>query len=405
MYEHMTYEGLLDSMLAAALAQDAGLDTREGSVLWYGQAPAAAEAQNLYIQLDAVLNETFADTAGREYLVRRAAERGLAPKAASAALVRAQLLPESLEVPAGTRFNLGEVNYAVEERLGPGSYSLRCETAGEVGNSVPGTLLPVEYVTGLESAEAVELLIPGEDEEETERFRTRYLESFSSQAFGGNAADYRERVTALPGVGAVRVQRAWNGDLSPESLRPPEGWEDWLSSLPDETPETIKSWLRNAGEAGVQGLLTTGGVVRLVLLDSEFSPPSEELVEQVQQAVDPKGEAGEGQGFAPIGHVVLAEGAKGRAVDIFSRFTWEDGWDWEAGKSYLEQAARDYLLRLREGWADAENGLTVRISALESAFLACPGVLDVTDTTLCGAAENLVLGTDEVPVEGEFDGA
>ena len=63
------------------------------------------------IQLDAVLNETFADTAGREYLVRRAAERGLAPKAASAALVRAQLLPESLEVPAGTRFNLGEVNY------------------------------------------------------------------------------------------------------------------------------------------------------------------------------------------------------------------------------------------------------------------------------------------------------
>ena len=56
----------------------------------------------------------------------------------------------------------------------------------------------------------MELLIPGEDEEETERFRTRYLESFSSQAFGGNAAGYRERVTALPGVGAVRVQRAWN---------------------------------------------------------------------------------------------------------------------------------------------------------------------------------------------------
>ena len=212
-------------------------------------------------------------------------------------------------------------------------------------------------------------------------------------------------MTALPGVGAVRVQRAWNGDLSPESLRPPEGWEDWLSSLPAETPEAVKSWLRNAGEAGVQGLLTTGGVVRLVLLDSEFSPPSEELVEQVQQAVDPKGEAGEGQGFAPIGHVVLAEGAKGRAIDIFSRFTWEDGWNWEAGKSYLEQAARDYLLRQREGWADAENGLTVRISALESAFLACPGVLDVTDTTLCGAAENLVLGADEVPVEGEFDGA
>ena len=74
MYESVTYESLLQSMLAAATENHPGLDTREGSVLWYGQAPSAVEAQNLYIQLDAVLAETFGDTASRPYLLRRAAE-------------------------------------------------------------------------------------------------------------------------------------------------------------------------------------------------------------------------------------------------------------------------------------------------------------------------------------------
>ena len=51
MYEDITYEKLLASMMQAAVAEHPGLDTREGSVLWYAQAPAAAEAQNLYLQL------------------------------------------------------------------------------------------------------------------------------------------------------------------------------------------------------------------------------------------------------------------------------------------------------------------------------------------------------------------
>ena len=53
----------------------------------------------------------------------------------------------------------------------------------------------------LTHAELVELLIPGDDEEETETFRQRVLDSFQSQAFGGNQADYREQVLAMPGVG------------------------------------------------------------------------------------------------------------------------------------------------------------------------------------------------------------
>ena len=50
--------------------------------------------------------------------------------------------------------------------------------------------IPIEYIEGLTEAKLTEILIPGEDEEETEKFRKRYLESFEPQAFGGNIKDY-----------------------------------------------------------------------------------------------------------------------------------------------------------------------------------------------------------------------
>ena len=68
MYEHITYDGLIKRMMDRALASDKNLDSREGSLLWYGQAPAAVELQNLYLALDTVFQETFAATASREYL-------------------------------------------------------------------------------------------------------------------------------------------------------------------------------------------------------------------------------------------------------------------------------------------------------------------------------------------------
>ena len=71
MYEDITYVLLLNRMLERALSINSNLDTREGSLVWLGNAPAAVELQNLYIQLDTVLNETFADTASRPYLIQR----------------------------------------------------------------------------------------------------------------------------------------------------------------------------------------------------------------------------------------------------------------------------------------------------------------------------------------------
>lgn len=362
MYEDLTYESLLAGMLAYALEQAAAreetLDSREGSMLWYGSAPAAVEAQNIYIMLDTILNETFADTATRPYLLRRAQERGLFPKPASYAIGRAVTTPPEVEIPIGARFSLNDLNFAITEKESPGVYRVRCETLGEAGNEGIGRLIPIEYIKGLEGAELTEILIPGEDEQATESFRREYLDSFAVQAFGGNIADYKKKAKALQGVGGVKVYPVWNG----------------------------------------------GGTVKLVLLDSMFHKPTAELVDAVQTAIDPETNHGDGLGLAPIGHTVTVQGVAETAIDIEMAVTCKEGWAWEDVRPYAETAVEEYFHELAETWADEDGGVTVRVSAVEMRLLACPGVLDVGDTKLDGQPKNLVLDENAIPVRGEIIG-
>jgi uncharacterized phage protein gp47/JayE len=123
-----------------------------------------------------------------------------------------------------TRFSIGELNYYVSAERGEGVYEITCETPGEAGNDYGATVIPIEYIEGLETCTVTALLIPGEDEEDTEVFRQRYFDSLNAQAFGGNRIDYIEKVNAIPGVGGVKVYRAWNGDIRPAELVPPEGF-------------------------------------------------------------------------------------------------------------------------------------------------------------------------------------
>ncbi len=53
------------------------IDKREGSVMYDALAPAAAELAKAYIELDWMYEQMFANTANREYLIRRCAERGI----------------------------------------------------------------------------------------------------------------------------------------------------------------------------------------------------------------------------------------------------------------------------------------------------------------------------------------
>lgn len=351
MYEATMYEEILKRMLNR-IPND--MDKREGSIIYDALAPAAVELQLMYIELDAVLRELFADTAGREYLIKRAEERGLSPKPASHAVLKGEF---NMDIPIGSRFSLETLNYTAIERIAQGQYRMQCETIGAAGNRLFGTIIPIEYISGLTRAELKELLIPGADEEETEHFRNRYFDSLHSQAFGGNVADYREKVNAMPGVGGVKVFPIWNG----------------------------------------------GGTVKLVLLNSEYRAPTEELLSQVKEAIDPEGQEGEGYGLAPIGHTVTVEAAKEETIQIETCLSYQPGWDYETCQEGIEAALDAYYDELRRGW-ESKTTTVVRVSQIESRLLDVEGLLDIADTRLNGRDGNLELPENCIPVRGTING-
>lgn len=402
MFESKTYEALVKSALARV---SSALDKREGSMVMNGVAPSMAELAQLYIGMDFVFTATYLLTAPREYLIKRAADRNMAPYPASAAVFRAEF---NIEVPVGTRFSCDGLNFIVSERMDTAndtdtglSHKVTCETVGAAANDYAGALIPIEYVDGLTYAELVELLIPGDDEEETEAFRQRVLDSYQSQAFGGNQADYTEKVRAMEGVNAVKVHAVWNGDINPAEFIPNAAVATWYEATIGTLAADAAAWLTAVYTAASQKQLTVGGSVKLVIMASNNTAPSETLLEEVQTAVDPTQNAGEGLGMAPIGHVVHVVGVEPVSVNITLHLAYASGWNWDAVKSYVETVIDEYFEELAKAWENSDH-LTVRISQIESRILSeCSAMItDIGGTQINGEEANLVLGADSIPVRG-----
>lgn len=395
MYENITYESILERMLARVPNK---FDKREGSVIWDTHSPTAIELQILYIELDMILKEAYGDTASRQFLILRCRERGITPYPATNAVLRGVFVPSDVDV-AGQRFNIGDVNYVVTEKIADGEYRVQCETAGRVGNQFLGTMTPIEYVRGLQTAQLTEVLIPGEDEEGTEDLRQRYFDSFNESAFGGNVRDYLEKTNAIPGVGRTKVTRAWNRGISPAGMIPTKRVEAWYEEVREEVEEEVRNWLDLVYHAAKKKQLTVGGTVLLTIMDSEFNAASDALVHTVQEIIDPEVNAGNGNGLAPIGHVVMVQSAVEVTVSVRSSLTFDTGYGWDNLQASLEAAVSDYLLEIRKGWADTDHPV-VRISHIDTRLLGVQGVVDVQDTTVNGMDGNLTLGKYEIPVLG-----
>ncbi|MGN0680281.1 MAG: baseplate J/gp47 family protein [Oscillospiraceae bacterium] len=396
MFQNVSYEQIRGRMLARVSDK---LDKREGAVIFDAVSPASMELMAVYIELERIIGEAYGDTASREYLILRCKERGISPYPAENAILRGEFSPADVDV-TGKRFSLGELNYIAERKINDGVYEVKCETAGAVGNRFFGEMIPIDYVDGLESAALTSVLIPGEDEEDTEDLRKRYFDSFDVQAFGGNRADYIEKISAIAGVGGVKVTRVWNADIKPAELVPAESVSEWFKNNAETLPEDVRGWVTPTLAAAKSGKLTAGGCVLVTLLDSEYNTASEALIERVKETLDPSDSTGEGMGLAPIGHVVTVQSAVGVPINVSTNITFEAGYGWDNMQNAIESAVSDYLLELRKKWEDI-GSLTVRISQIETRILDIEGIVDIADTTINGAAENITLGAYEVPVMGE----
>lgn len=353
MYEHMTYESVLQRMLARVSNT---IDKREGSVIYDALAPAAAELAQMYIELDINYNLSFADTASGEYLTRKAAEFGVNRSAATVAIRQGTFYRGSsvlMDIPLGSRFSIEGQTFTATERISTGVYKLRCGETGRIGNEQFGALLPIDYIANLTIAELGNVLVPGEDEETDEALRQRLYAAVNEPAFGGNIADYKNKINAIPGVGATKVYPAWNG----------------------------------------------GGTVKCTVIASDWSVPSSSLVDEVQTLVDPTVNSGLGIGVAPIGHTVTIAGVTSQIINIETTLTLANGITPAQVQAEIEVAIESYLLDLRKDWVNQQQ-LVVRIAQIDARLLTVTSVDDVMDTKINGAAANLTLTADEIPLMG-----
>ena len=353
-YEHIDYDVIMQRMLDRI---DDQYDKRESSVIFNALAPAAVELAHLYMQFDLILIETFGDTASRDYLIRRAAERGVTPYPATKSIAKGEFEPIGLEIPICSRFSLDELNYVVVEKITNGEYELECEQVGSVGNDVSGTLIPIDYIEGLETATLTELLIPGEDEELDESIRERFFATFETKPYGGNKKDYIQKTNEINGVGSTKVTPVWDG----------------------------------------------GGTVKLTILNSEYNRASQTLIDDVQLVIDPS-KLADGLGVAPIGHIVTVDTATNVNVNIQLTLTFDDGYSWQMLETTINDVIEQYLLELRKDWANPPYTI-VRTAQLDTLILQVEGIIDIANTRINTKAENLELGAYEIPVLGGVSNA
>lgn len=361
MYENETFFNVLNRALEKVPTD---VDKRQGSIIYDALAPTCAELAQMYIQLDWVLKEGFADTASREYLIKRARERGLAPYPATSSIILAELTG-NINLKGGERFNAEDINFYYIGQKEEQYYKLKCETPGEVGNISYGSLIPIDNIPNLQKATIHSLLTIGQNEEDTEEFRKRYFNSFKNYAFGGNRADYKEKlqnlnkieeITNNGGIGGVKIYRTPNG----------------------------------------------GGTVDVYMQSLGYNKPTNTLIELVQKEVDPEPYKGEGYGTAPIGHFVTIKPVEAMQIDINTTLELKPGFTIDDIKEYINQTIENYLQELKKTWEN-EQYLIIRVAKIESLILDINGVADIKDTKINNIASNLELDKNTIPLRGDIN--
>jgi|SRR5690625_2030889 len=353
MYEDQTFDAIMERMLERV---PNSVDKREGSIMWNALAPAAAELTQMYIELGINLNLGFADTATGEYLSRRTAEFGVNREPATKAIRQGQFYSrnnEPMDIPIGSRFSVESVNFVAIEKISTGIYRMECEQAGTIGNSVFGNMLPIQNINGLARAELGEVLIPGQNEESDEDLRRRYYEIVNEPSFGGNVADYKQKINSIDGVGDSKVFPVWDG----------------------------------------------GGTVKCTIIAADWNAPSSALVDEVQTIIDPTVNQGKGLGWAPIDHKVTIAGVTDQTIDIETSLHLEPDVTIGQVQSEIENAISDYFLSLRKDWANQEE-IIIRIAMIDARILSVSGVVDIEDTKLNGSTSNITLDAEVIPKIG-----
>lgn len=370
-----TYAEILRQMLEQV---DDSLDKREGSLIYTALAPVAWYLEGLALNLAQMQAASYVGTATGKDLDYYVANRGLTRVLATPA-VRQGLF--NAVIPSGSVFKT--VNGAdsvlftsgdlVSSSGGVWVYEMTCQTAGEIGNSYTGQIIPVTAIPNLTSASIGGIITMGTDEETDEALRARFFASLGSAPYGGNISEYRQAILAVPGVGGVQI-------------------------YPANT---------------YQG----GGTVLCSIIDDDFSPATPALVATVQEAICPPDNgqntpSQNGYGIAPIGAAVTITAPSQLTVNISFTASFATGITNGATTYHddIVNAINEYITSVAKTWGDAVQNNRISYSVIiyaarvVYAILTVPEVVNVSNLKLNNQSNDLVLtetsALQQIPVLG-----
>lgn len=380
-YESQTYETILARMMARVTEKYPNLDTREGSILFNALAPAALELAIMYTELDNVLDESFVDTASREYLLRACEDMGMDISVfeESAGVFECEIWSDRIyntPTPSffynptsggliGTRWNCDLYNYVIVDTIDwiyyPGYengedrhktiYKMVCETPGVIANKTLGDLTPIEIDADkpVISAKLAQCLVEGRAEVEDDKVREAYREFVGSSANDGNVAQYK---------------RWCNEYVSTDNLR--------------------------IGKSKIFPLWNGANTVKVSILSDENRKADEWLIYDFQKYLDPDSN-GMGDGVAPIGAIVTVSTATEIPINISATIKLKEG---HTAVPDITAAIETYFSEI------AYEKSQVSYMSIGAIILAVEGVDSISNLTINGGTADVALGAEEIPIVG-----
>lgn len=343
MFETMTYEAILDSMLSRV---ESDVDKREGSIIYDALAPCAYELAQTYFNMENFINLVFGDTAVAEYLDRVVSDYGITRKPATRAVRK---ITASKEVPVGSRWGLETTTYTVKKKLegsnggtnvDPGtvnSYEAECEQTGEIGNHYSGTLVNIDNISGV-TVSLTDILTAGEEEENDDNLRIRFYALVQSPSTSGNAYNYRKWALEVPGVGDAKVYPLWNGN----------------------------------------------GTVKVMVVDSNMSIDTSletKVFEHIEEV-------------RPIGAAVTVTSPASKEITVTAKITLDGSRLLNEVSANFTAAIADYLK------GTIFEAYTISYAKIGSLLLNTRGIADYSDLLLNGGSVNISIEDTQMPIAG-----
>lgn len=302
-----------------------------------------------------IINDNWSlDTAAGAYLDEKAKDFGMYRHYASYSVgdvtfsgVDGSVVPGSTVVSApgyGVKFATWD---DVTIAGGTATVKVTCLTIGPSGNVPAGAVSVIDkQIQGVTAVTNAEAFTGGVDREDDDSFRLRIYFKIRYPATSGNIYHYQQWATEVSGVGAVKVFPLWNGP----------------------------------------------GTVKVSILDANGDPATEELIEQVQEYIDPEPQQN-GGGQAPIGALVTVTTATAKAVNVSATVelgSTAGGID--AVKTAFQQALTDHFHEI----AYDNETLSISPAQVGNILFDVPGVVDYANLTLNGGTANIPIGEEEV---------